>query len=168
MSRLVDDLLLLARVDDQGLRPGRGDVDLDDLAYAERERVAVEHPELAVDGTIEPVRVAGDPDQLHRALRNLVDNAVRHARQRVTISVAADGAEGRVLVGNDGPPIRAADRTRIFDRFVRLDDSRSRSGGGAGLGLPIAREIVVAHGGSLRVDDTDDGATLRMCLPIRS
>jgi signal transduction histidine kinase len=168
MSRLVDDLLLLARVDDQGLRPGGGDVDLDDLAYAERERVAVEHPELAVDGMIEPVRVSGDPDQLHRALRNLVDNAVRHARRRVTISVAADGAEGRVLVGNDGPPIGAADRARIFDRFVRLDDSRSRSGGGAGLGLPIAREIVVAHGGSLRVDDTDDGATLRMCLPIRS
>jgi signal transduction histidine kinase len=122
-----------------------------------------------VAGSVEPVRVTGDPDQLHRVLRNLVDNATRHARHTVTISVSAHGGEGHVVVGNDGPAIAVEDRTRIFDRFVRLDDSRSRLGGGAGLGLPIARDIVVAHGGTIGVDDGADGAdgaTLRIRLPI--
>jgi signal transduction histidine kinase len=166
MARLVDDLLLLARVDDHALRLRREDVDLDDLVYAERERVAVEHPSLRIEGAVTPVRVSGDPDQLHRVLRNLVDNATRHARQSVTISVEPVGGEGHVLVGNDGPAIPAEDRIKIFDRFVRLDNSRSRAGGGAGLGLPIARDIVVAHGGTLSVDDTTDGAVLRIRLPM--
>jgi signal transduction histidine kinase len=166
MARLVDDLLLLARADDQGLRLRRHDVDLDDLVYAERERVAVEHPGLAVRGDVAPVRVTGDPDQLHRVLRNLIDNATRHARQTVTVSLAARDGEAHLLVGNDGAPIGAADRDRIFDRFVRLDDSRSRLGGGAGLGLPIARDIVRAHGGTLSVDDGAAGAVLRIRLPL--
>ena len=166
MARLVDDLLLLARVDDHGLRLRREDVDLDDLVYAERDRVAIEHPALRIEGGVEPIRVTGDPDQLHRVLRNLVDNAVRHARHSVTISLTAAGDQGHLVVGNDGPAIAVEDRTRIFDRFVRLDDSRSRLGGGAGLGLPIARDIVVAHGGTLSVDDLADGAALRIRLPI--
>jgi signal transduction histidine kinase len=166
MGRLVDDLLLLARVDDHKLRLRRHDVDLDDLVYAERERIAIEHPTLEIDGGIEPVRVAGDPEQLHRAVRNLVDNAVRHAHRAVTLSVMAAPGEGQVLVGNDGPPIAAADRAKIFDRFARLDDSRSRQDGGAGLGLPIARDIVQAHDGTITVDDQADGATFRIRLPI--
>jgi signal transduction histidine kinase len=167
MGRLIDDLLLLARADDHKLRLRRQDVDLDDLAYAERERIAIEHPALEIEGGIEPVRVAGDPEQLHRAVRNLVDNAVRHAHHAVTISVGIVGGEGQVLVGNDGPPIAAGDRSKIFDRFVRLDDSRSRQGGGAGLGLPIARDILAAHGGTITVDDRPDGAAfrIRMALP---
>lgn len=165
MARLVDDLLLLARADDQGLRSRRDDVDLDDLVFAERERVGVEHPELRLEGNVEPVRIVGDPDQLHRVLRNLVDNAVRHARQAVTLSLAARDGYGEVVVGNDGPAIAPADRERIFDRFVRLDDSRSRQVGGAGLGLPIARDIVAAHDGMLTVDDLTDGAALRLRLP---
>ncbi|MDT5030287.1 MAG: hypothetical protein QOC94_458 [Actinoplanes sp.] len=166
MARLVDDLLLLARVDDQGLRPRRQDVDLDDLVYAERERLAVEQPALRLQGRVEPVRITGDPDQLHRVLRNLVDNAARHARQVVTISLHTVDGAGEVVVGNDGPAIAPADQERIFDRFVRLDDSRSRQDGGAGLGLPIARDIVVAHGGTLRVDDRSAGAALRIRLPL--
>ena len=167
MARLVDDLLLLARVDDQALRLRADDVDFDDLVYAERDRIAVERPDLRVEGAVEPVRVTGDPDQLHRVLRNLVDNAVRHARHSVTISLTATGDEGQVVVGNDGPPIAVEDRDKIFDRFVRLDDSRSRQGGGAGLGLPIARDIVVAHGGTLGVEDRTAGAALRIRLPRR-
>jgi signal transduction histidine kinase len=166
MTRLVDDLLLLARVDDHGLRLRRDEVDLDDLVYAERERVAVEHPKLVVDGEVAPVRVIGDPDQLHRVLRNLVDNATRHARNAVTISLTARDGQADLLVGNDGPPIAPVDRDKIFDRFVRLDDSRSRLGGGAGLGLPIARDIVLAHGGTLGVVDRTDGAVLRIRLPL--
>ncbi|WP_433288578.1 sensor histidine kinase [Micromonospora sp. CA-244673] len=166
MARLVDDLLLLARVDDQAVRLRRDEVDLDDLVYAERERVAVEHPGLRIEGGVEPVRVVGDPDQLHRALRNLVDNAVRHARHTVVVSLAAGDGHAEVVVGNDGPAIAAGDRERVFDRFVRLDGSRSRQGGGAGLGLPIARDIVVAHGGTVTVEALTDGAALRVELPI--
>jgi signal transduction histidine kinase len=168
MGRLVDDLLLLARVDDHGLRLRRHDVDLDDLVYAERDRLTLQHPALRLDGPVEPVRVTGDPDHLHRVLRNLVDNAARHARHTVTISLTAADGIGEVLVGNDGPPIAPADREKIFDRFVRLDDSRSRQGGGAGLGLPIARDIVTAHGGTLTVADLDDGAALVIRLPLPS
>lgn len=166
MGNLVDDLLLLARVDDHALRLRREEVDLDDLVYAERERIAVEHPGLSIDGSIEPVRVIGDAEQLHRAVRNLVDNAVRHARRTVTISVVAADGQGDVLVGNDGPAIPAGDRAKIFDRFVRLDESRSRQGGGAGLGLPIARDIVQAHGGTIGVEDRADGAAFRIRLPV--
>jgi signal transduction histidine kinase len=165
MARLVADLLLLARVDDQDLRLRREDVDLDDLVYAERERAALEHPELRLDGVVEPARVLGDIDSLQRVLRNLVDNAARHAEKTLTIGVRADSAGAEVVVGNDGPPIAAADRDRIFDRFVRLDDSRSRSDGGTGLGLSIARDIVTAHGGTLTVDDLADGAAMRLRLP---
>ncbi|MEU8606976.1 ATP-binding protein [Actinoplanes sp. NPDC048791] len=167
MARLVEDLLLLARVDDHRLQVRREDVDLDDLAYAERERIVLEHPGLAVDAAIEPVRVVGDPDALHRVLRNLVDNAARHAAGSVQLAVRAVDGVAEVVVGNDGPPIGPADRERIFDRFVRLDDSRSRAGGGTGLGLPIARDIVTAHGGVLLVDDLDVGAAMRIRLSLR-
>ncbi|KUL24416.1 sensor histidine kinase [Actinoplanes awajinensis] len=166
MSRLVEDLLLLARVDDQPAPPRHEDVDLDDLVFAERERVGVEHPALRIEGGVSPVRVVGDPDQLTRVLRNLVDNTVRHARERVTIGVGARDGHGEIVVGNDGPAIPAADRERIFDRFVRLDDSRSREGGGAGLGLAIAREIITAHQGTLTIDDLAEGAAMRMRLPV--
>jgi signal transduction histidine kinase len=167
MARLVEDLLLLARVDDHGLRLRREDVDLDDLVYAERERVAVEHPALRVLGGVEPVRVSGDPHALQRVLRNLVDNATRHTHGAVTISLAVVDGEAHLVVGNDGPVIPADDRERIFDRFVRLDDSRTRHGGGTGLGLPIARDIVIAHGGSLAVDgDAAAGAVMLLRLPL--
>jgi signal transduction histidine kinase len=166
MARLVEDLLLLARVDDHRLRIRHDDVDLDDLAYAERERIGVEHPQLTVHASIEPVRVAGDTDALQRVLRNLVDNAARHATATVSMTVRSTGNTAEVAVGNDGPPIAAADRDRIFDRFVRLDDSRSRADGGTGLGLPIARDIITAHGGTLTVDDLDQGAIMRIRLPL--
>jgi signal transduction histidine kinase len=167
MARLVEDLLLLARVDDDGgLRIRREDVDLDDLVLAEWERVGLEHPELTVTGTVEPVRVTGDADALQRVFRNLVDNAARHAARTLSISVRTVDGHGELVVGNDGPPIAAADRDRIFDRFVRLDDSRSRAGGGTGLGLPIARDIVAAHAGTLTVDDLDEGTAMRLTLPL--
>jgi signal transduction histidine kinase len=115
---------------------------------------------------VEPVRVAGDLDRLHRVLRNLTDNTVRHARERVTINLAADGDQAVILIGNDGVPIAAADRERIFDRFVRLDDSRARRDGGAGLGLAIARDIVAAHGGTLAAAELTAGAAMVIRLPL--
>jgi signal transduction histidine kinase len=166
MARLVEDLLLLARADDNGLRRRRQDVDLDDIVYHERERLGLEHPQLDVRATFEPTRVAGDADALLRAVRNLIDNSARHAAHDVTISLATTNGMAELVIGNDGPPIPAADRERIFDRFVRLDDSRSRTDGGSGLGLAIAREIVTAHGGTLTVDDLGRGAAMRIRLPL--
>jgi len=166
MARLVEDLLLLARADDNGLRQRGQDVDLDDIVYTERERLGLEHPRLNVRVTFEPVRVTGDADALLRVVRNLIDNSARHAANKVTISVGTRDDAAEIVIGNDGPPIPAADRDRIFDRFVRLDDSRSRTGGGSGLGLAIARDIVGAHGGTLTVDDLDTGAAMRIRLPL--
>jgi signal transduction histidine kinase len=166
LAKLVDDLLLLARVDDAALRPRREEVDLDDLVYAARDRVAEERPALRVDGEVVPVRVLGDADQLHRVLRNLVDNAMRHARSRITISLGMSDGRAEILVGNDGPGIDPEDQEKIFNRFVRLDDSRSRQDGGTGLGLSIARDIAALHDGTLTVDDLPAGATFRLTLPL--
>ncbi|MFI6070636.1 sensor histidine kinase [Actinoplanes sp. NPDC051343] len=167
MARLVEDLLLLARFDDGGsLRRRVQDVDLDDIVYTERERLRLERPGLSLTVTLDPVRVTGDADALLRAVRNLLDNAARHASSSVTVAVAAVGETAEIVIANDGPPIRSADRDRIFGRFVRLDDSRSRTDGGSGLGLAIARDIVTAHGGTLTVDDLAEGAAMRIRLPL--
>jgi signal transduction histidine kinase len=166
MARLVDDLLLLARIDDHVAAARPVDVDLDDLVYAARERIAVERPDLTVTGKVEPLRITGDPDQLHRVLRNLTDNAIRHARTAVTVSLTSRAGQAEILVGNDGPAIPVADRERVFDRFVRMDDSRARDRGGSGLGLSIARDIVAAHGGTLTIADVPAGAVMRILIPI--
>jgi signal transduction histidine kinase len=166
MARLVEDLLLLARFDDPGSGRRNQDVDLDDIVYTERERLRLERPGLDVRVTLDPVRVTGDADALLRAVRNLLDNAARHAAHQVWISLSSAAGAAEIVVGNDGPPIPAADRDRIFGRFVRLDDSRSRAGGGSGLGLAIARDIVTAHGGTLTVDDLDRGVAMRIRLPL--
>jgi signal transduction histidine kinase len=168
LDRLVSDLLLLARVDEHGLSPHDDDVDLDDLVWAERDRLAAQHPDLTVRTQISPARVTGDVHHLARAVRNLTDNAARHAHREVTLRVWTDKHSGHIDVGDDGPGIPAADRDRIFERFVRLDDSRSRTDGGTGLGLPITREIVDAHGGSITIlpPRREGGTTIRTTIPL--
>jgi signal transduction histidine kinase len=99
-------------------------------------------------------------------LRNLLDNAARHAVHTVGITVEAHDGTAEITVADDGPGIAPGDRDRVFDRFVRLDEDRSRTGGGTGLGLPIAREIVAAHGGTLTIEESPaGGALLRLRLP---
>jgi signal transduction histidine kinase len=163
LGRLVDALLLLARADERGLRPCREEVDLDEVADAERRRPfggVVPHVDAA------PVRVVGDRGQLARVLRNLVDNACRHARSAVLVTVRRVGAEAVVEVGDDGPGVPPAQRGRVFQRFVRLDDARARSDGGAGLGLAIVAEVVAAHGGRVELADSPlGGALFRVRLP---
>ena len=168
LERLVNDLLLLARVDERGLRPDRREVDLDDLLDAERARVRARG--LDVQMRISAVRALGDPHQLAQAVRNLVDNAMTHAATTVTLSLRRDGPMAIIEIGDDGPGIAAADRERIFDRFFRLDESRERGQGGTGLGLAIVREIVAAHGGEVSVVTTTTGvgATFRIVLPVES
>jgi signal transduction histidine kinase len=165
LARIVDDLLLLARVDEHGLTPRREDVDLDDLVDAELRRVGAT-PGPHVSARVQPVRVSGDRNQLGRALRNLVDNAARHARARIELRLSADGSWAHLDVADDGPGIPGAERERIFERFVRLEEGRQRATGGTGLGLAIVFEIITGHGGTVTVGDTDGGgATFHVTLP---
>jgi signal transduction histidine kinase len=165
LQRLVADLLTLARADERGLRPTAfRDVDLDDIVDAERHRVAALGG-LAVEAHISPVRVAADQHQLQQVVRNLVDNAVAHAHSRVELSLYRSGPEAVIEIFNDGSSIEPDDRERIFERFVRLDESRARASGGTGLGLAIVREIVTAHSGTVTVVDDDGGTRFRVTLP---
>ncbi|MGW5501230.1 sensor histidine kinase [Streptomyces rochei] len=160
LQRLAADLLLLARLD-AGERPADARVDLAALAREEaggRTGVRVR----AEDG----VTVAGSRGQLGRVLANLLDNAQRHARSAVEVAVRRDGGAVVVAVADDGEGVPAADRERIFERFVRLDAARSRDDGGAGLGLAIARDVAVRHGGTLTVHDAlAGGALFELRLP---
>ncbi|OZD68946.1 two-component sensor histidine kinase [Rhodococcus sp. 06-1059B-a] len=150
MRRLIEDLLLLARADEQQTPLGTVDVDLDDLLYEEGKRVE-SMSDLSVGTSIVPVRVTGEHFALARMVRNVVDNAVRHARTRVELSCTESGGFAVIAVDDDGPGISEAERERVFDRFVRLDASRTREEGGAGLGLAIVAGTVSAHGGSVTV-----------------
>jgi signal transduction histidine kinase len=166
MKTLIDDLLLLARADERGLDMAREDVDLDDLAGAELARLRREF-DLEVSADVQPARVTGDPAALSRVLRNLLDNAARHAVSQVSLCVRQVDDAVLLEVGDDGPGIAPADRHRVFDRFVRLDQDRSRSGGGTGLGLAIVREIVAAHGGRVTIGDgIGSGTTVSVQLPL--
>ncbi|QSB15756.1 HAMP domain-containing protein [Natronosporangium hydrolyticum] len=160
LSRLVDDLLLLARADETARHPGPvAPVELGQLLR----EVARGYPagSVVVDTEGPPVWAAGEPEALRRVVSNLLDNAVRYAAQRVTLAVAPAGPYQLITVTDDGPGIPAADRERVFDRFTRLDDARDRDAGGAGLGLAIVRELVRRHGGSVRLVEADPAPGLR-------
>jgi signal transduction histidine kinase len=151
LSRLVDDLLLLARSDDGNTRPATASepVDLGDLLAD----VASRHPGVRVTLPSGPLRVVGDRDALGRAVGNLLDNAVRHAATTVRLSAVPEGSSQVISVVDDGPGIPAADRERVFDRFTRLDDARARDAGGSGLGLAIVRELVRRHHGTVTLHE---------------
>jgi signal transduction histidine kinase len=159
LRQLVEDLLLLAKADDTGLRMRRTDVDLDDLVAAELQRLRSSAPELTVIGDVRPVRVVGDPVRLAQVLRNLVDNAARAAHTTVRLTATEYDGSAVVTVEDDGDGIPEQDRQRVFERFVRLDTSRSRASGGSGLGLSIAREITHAHHGTITLGPSGTGGT---------
>jgi len=162
MERLVEDLLFLAQCDDgdfTSLTMPAEVVALDAVVADETDRLA-QRGTVAVDLDVAVgpggAAVAGRPEHLARVVRNLLENAARHARRRVTVTLrSAEAVE--LVVADDGPGIDPADRRRVFDRFTRLDDARSRDEGGSGLGLPIAREIVEAHGGRIAIGDGPGG-----------
>jgi signal transduction histidine kinase len=156
MRRLVQDLLLLATVDEHTMRLKLEDVDLDDLVE-EGERRLRAHPHLEVESHAVPTRVIGDRGRLARVVTNLTDNAAQHAKGAVRVTLSGDDHGAVLVVEDDGPGVPAADRERVFERFVRLDDSRERRSGGSGLGLAIVREVVLAHGGSVELTDTGSG-----------
>ncbi|WP_406497468.1 HAMP domain-containing histidine kinase [Streptomyces sp. NBC_00846] len=166
LQALAADLLLLARLD-AGERPGRTTLDLGALVHEEvsqrigdRIPVAVSVPESGV------FEVAGSRGQLARVIGNLLDNAERHAEHAVTVSVRGERGGVVVAVTDDGAGVPPEERERIFERFVRLDDARTRDEGGAGLGLAIARDVAVRHGGRLSVDGArEGGARFELWLP---
>ena len=169
LERLMADLLLLARADEGAMTLHHTEVDLDDLLDEERLRLR-NHPGLTVTSSVAPARVVGDRAALARVVRNLVDNAARHASGRVHLSSGTDGGRAWFEVSDDGPGVPAAERSRVFERFVRLDDARAREDGGSGLGLAIVRELVRASGGQVRLDDGGPlpGAHVRVELPDQS
>jgi len=159
LERLVEDLLLLAKVDEATEARRREPVDLDDLLFDQARRLRATTPlDVDVSG-VAAGQVAGDKGQLDKLVRNLVDNAARHARGRVVLSLG-EGQGGVVLaVDDDGEGIPPEDRERIFERFVRLDSARSRDAGGTGLGLAIVAEIAAAHGATVTAGDGALGGT---------
>ncbi len=163
MERLVDDLLALARADEGVVRRRTEVVDLGEVVLSELERVEG----LQIDSSgVSAHRVSGDALALRRVVRNLLDNAARHATATVAVRVSAAGEFVVVEVEDDGSGIDESDRERIFERFARLQEGRARDAGGTGLGLAVVREIVAAHGGTVRVaDGTMGGALFEVRLP---
>lgn len=166
VQRLVEGLLLLARADEHTLQLRRRPLDLDDLVFEEARRLR-DATDLDVrTAEVSAGRVYGDAAGLARVVRNLGDNAARHARSRVSFAVGERNGAVVLSVDDDGPGIVEADRERVFERFVRLDDARARDHGGSGLGLAIVAELIRAHGGSVTISDSPLGGTrIEVALP---
>ncbi|MEU4164737.1 HAMP domain-containing sensor histidine kinase [Actinoplanes sp. NPDC026670] len=161
LSRLVDDLLLLAR-SDEGVPSARlEEIDLAQFVGEAAER----YPDVGFDDPGKPLPLMAEPDALARVVTNLLDNAVRHKRSRVTASAAEDGPQLVLVITDDGPGIPEPDRERVFQRFTRLDDARARDAGGSGLGLAIVRELVRRHRGSVTLADNHPGLRVEVRLP---
>ena len=174
LERMVDELLELARLDETPEALPETTVDLDDVVLDEVGRFT-DRATLLTD-RVSAGRVRGSRSQLERVVRNLLDNAVRHARSTVAVSLAAGslGAEAgpmpvvRLAVDDDGPGIPEADRERVFERFTRLQEGRGRDAGGAGLGLAMVRAIVERHGGTVTIATSErlGGARFVVDLPV--
>lgn len=163
LQRIIGDLLALARLDADTL-PAREPVELGRFAEEEARRRPRRVP-VQVSADAGETLVIGDRVHLGRLLTNLLDNAARHAESEVRIVVSSDDDEAVVEIIDDGEGIAPADRERVFQRFTRLSAGQRRDAGGTGLGLPIARDIATAHGGSLVVGDSPRGARLVLRLP---
>jgi signal transduction histidine kinase len=162
MQRLVDDLLLLARSDEKHTDPPGTPVDLDDLLFAEAQRLRSATNLTVGTAGVSAGQVRGDEAALAGMIHNLADNAARHAQAEITFGLAESEGTVVLTVSDDGPGIPPDDRIRVFDRFVRLNSARSRETGGAGLGLAIVAEVVHRHHGSIRITA---GSTFEARLP---
>lgn len=164
LERLVSDLLILARSDEAGGAVGhREPVAIGELVADVGGGYATARVPVTV--TVDEVTVSGDASSLRRVVVNLVDNAVRHASSAVSVRVDGRPDTARpsavvLTVADDGPGIDASERERVFDRFYRTTESRSRDTGGTGLGLPIVRDIVRSHGGTIALAANEGGGLL--------
>jgi signal transduction histidine kinase len=166
LQRLVDDLLLLARGDAGARQRFDQPVDLDDVVGAAVARLRPVSAAVIDTSGVSGGQVRGDAGALDRLVGNLLENAVRHAEGRVAVSLVEDATGVTLTVDDDGPGIPEADRARVFERFVRLDEARSRDAGGSGLGLAIVAAVAVAHGARVLVDAAPlGGARFRVVFP---
>jgi signal transduction histidine kinase len=171
LSRLAEDLLVLARLEERGGQTGAAaagrPVDLAALVHGIPDGYA-QAPVMVVADAPAPCPVKGDPEALRRMLVNLVDNAVRYARSRVTVAARPSGDAVLVTVTDDGQGIPARQAEQAFERFTTLDDARARRDGditGAGLGLAIVRATAHAHGGRAWLEDAGPGLRAAVRLP---
>lgn len=165
MERLVRDLLFLARSDGEESVRRIEPVDLDDIVLEEATRLR-SSARVGVDASgVSAAPLSGNRDELTRLVRNLLENAEHHAESRVRIRLSAEGHEIILVVEDDGPGVAPAERERIFQRFTRLDEARSRHNGGTGLGLAIVKEITERHGGTVCVENAAPGARFAVRLP---
>jgi two-component system OmpR family sensor kinase len=168
MSTLVEDLLLLARLDN-GRELEHAPVALDELATEAVETARAVDPSRPVDLALEPLVARGDRIRLRQVVDNLLGNARSHTPPgtAVHVRVARDGSDALIEVADDGPGMTAEQAQRAFERFYRADPSRSRHSGGVGLGLSIVSAVVTAHGGTVSVDtEPRRGTTFRVRLPL--
>lgn len=169
MQRLVEDLLVLARNEHGHPDPRRHTlVDLDDIALEESRRLAASHPDSRIDTHgVSAGQVRGREDDFLRIVRNLLDNALRHARSAVAVHVTTVDDKVILHVDDDGTGVPLMHRERVFERFTRLDASRSRESGGSGLGLAIVSDLVTRYHGSVTVAAAPElgGARFTVSLP---
>jgi signal transduction histidine kinase len=163
LEQAVADLVELARLDEADDTSDFVEVDLDEIVFEEcaRERA------VPIDTTrVSGGRVLGRRDALARVVRNLIDNAARHAETIVKVSLIDDDDTVELVVADDGPGIPPEDRERVFERFTRLDEGRARDAGGMGLGLAVVRSTVERHHGTVQIDDNaPHGARFVVRLP---
>jgi signal transduction histidine kinase len=165
MERIVADLLYLARAADLAPQPLSTAVDLEDIVLDECRRLR-SHPGTRLDTTrVSAAPVRGRREELRRLVRNLLDNAVRHASRRVQVELSEADGTVMLVVQDDGPGVPETDRERVFERFVRLDMARSHDEGGTGLGLAIVRAVVERHQGTVLVESSPQGARFVVRLP---
>ncbi len=169
LTKMVDDMFMLAMADAEGRPLQRAPLYLDEIiddVVRDAQPLAVESGITLTRAAAEEFPFKGDEDLLRQMIWNLVENAMRHSPRGGTITLALSGSghEIEIAVEDQGPGISRADRDRIFSRFVRLEGAGG--GAGAGLGLPIARWIAEAHGGALALDDSARGCRFRVTLPL--
>jgi signal transduction histidine kinase len=165
MQRLVDDLLELARLDASTALDCHESVDLDDIALREAERLRTRGLVTVDTHGVSAGQVVGDPNQLRRALRNLLDNAERYGSSTVAVRLHETDDAVELTVTDDGPGVPDDERERVFEPFTRLDRHRTRASGGTGLGLAISRDIVRAHGGDITIADATPGTEITIRIP---
>lgn len=169
LQRIAEDLLLLARADEDALDVELEPVDLDDLVFEEADRLRRTGSFEIEIGSVSPARISGHRPSLQRAIRNVGDNAARHAHQKVSFSLTSDDGTAVLRVDDDGPGIPPEARGEVFERFTRLDEARDREHGGVGLGLAIVAEVVALHDGSATAGESRfGGARIELTFPLHS